>query len=45
MGDFNFPGLTWSDGCGRISTPTYSSNLNNLFLDAMTDARLEQYVC
>ena len=44
MGDFNFPDLTWSDGYGQISTQTYGSSLNNLFLDTMTDTGLEQYV-
>jgi len=43
-GDFNFPGLTWSDGYGQISLPTYGSSLNNLFLDTLADARLKQYV-
>jgi len=44
MEDFNFPGLTWSDGYGQISIPTYGSSLNNLFIDTLGDARLEQYV-
>ena len=44
MGDFNFPGHTWSNGYGQVSTPIYGSSLNNLLLDTMTDAGLEQYV-
>ena len=42
--DFNFPGITWSGGYGRISIPTYRSNLNKLFLDIINDASLEQYI-
>ena len=44
MGDFNFPGITWSDGYGRVTTPTYGSSLNSLFLDIINDVSLEQYV-
>ena len=44
MGDFNFPGITWSSGHGRISTPTYGSSLNNLFLDIINNTSLEQFV-
>ena len=44
MGDFNFPGITWSSGHGQISTPTYGSSLNNLFLDIINDTSLEQFV-
>ena len=44
MKDFNFPGITWSSGHGRISTPTYGSSLNNLFLDIINDTSLEQFV-
>ena len=43
MGDFNFPGITWSGGYGWISTPTYRSSLNKLFLDIINDASLEQF--
>ena len=41
MKDFNFPGITWSGGYGRISTPTYGSSLNKVFLDVIDDASLE----
>ena len=44
MEDFNFPGITWSGGYGRISTPTYGSSLNKVFLDVINDASLEQFV-
>ena len=32
IGDFNFPGITWSGNCGQIDTQTYGSSLNKLFL-------------
>ena len=44
MGDFNFPGITWNNGYGYISTPTYGSSLNKLFLGTINDAGLEQFV-
>jgi len=43
MGDFNFPSITWNNGYGYV-TPTYGSSLNNLFLEAINDAGLEQFV-
>ena len=44
IGDFNFPGISWSSGYGQISAPTYGSGLNNLFIDVINDAGLEQFV-
>ena len=45
MGDFNFPSIVWSDGYGLLNpNPTYGSELNNVFLETMNDASLEQYV-
>ena len=44
MGDFNFPGITWNSGYGQISTPTYGSRLNSLFLEIINDVGLEQFV-
>ncbi|XP_065903849.1 uncharacterized protein [Dysidea avara] len=45
MGDFNFPSVVWSDGYGLLNpNPTYGSELNNVFLETMNDASLEQYV-
>ena len=44
MGDFNFPGITWSGCYGQIDTPTYRRSLYKLFLDIINDASLEQFV-
>ena len=44
IGDFNFPGITWNSGYGQISTPTYGSRLNSLFLEIINDVGLEQFV-
>ena len=44
MGDFNFPGITWNSGYGQISTSTYGSRLNSLFLEIINDVGLEQFV-
>ena len=44
MGDFNFPGITWNSGYGQISTPTYGSRLNSLFLEIINDVGFEQFV-
>ena len=45
MGDFNFPSIVWSDGYGLLNpNPTNGSELNNVFLETMNDASLEQYV-
>ena len=44
-GDFNLPSVTWSDdGASITPSPTYGRELNDLFLDLINDANLEQMV-
>ena len=44
-GDFNLPDICWEDGLGCIQTsPAYSYEINNLFLDILNDFALEQQV-
>ena len=46
-GDFNLPSINWIDGYGQLGTNTphlYGTSLNNLFLNAINDAYLEQFV-
>ena len=45
LGDFNFPSIVWSDGHGQPGpSPSYGNELNNLFLETINDAGLEQFV-
>ena len=45
LGDFNFPSIVWSDGQGQVCpSPNYGAEVNNLFLDIVSDTGLEQYV-
>ena len=44
-GDFNLPGIEWTDGQGTIlSNPTYGYNLNETFIDVLNNHNLEQLV-
>ena len=45
LGDFDFPSIVWSDGQGQVCpSPNYGTEVNNLFLDIVSDTGLEQYV-
>ena len=44
-GDFNLPSIGWSDGQGTIlPNPIYGYNLNEVFIDAINNHNLEQFV-
>ena len=41
-GDFNLPGIEWTDDQGTIlSNPTYGYNLNENFIDVLNNRNLE----
>ena len=45
MGDFNLPGISWTNVGGQIvSVPTYGLEVNSTFLDLVNDHGFEQFV-
>lgn len=44
-GDFNFPNISWQDGYANInSSPTYGTDINQIFVDTINDYGLEQLI-
>ena len=44
-GDFNLPSVMWSDdGTSIMPSPTYGREINDLLLNLINDASLEQLV-
>ena len=44
-GDFNLPGIQWTEGCGQVSVnPRYDVEVNHSLVDTINDNNLEQLV-
>ena len=44
-GDFNFPNISWQDGYANIDpSPTYGTDINQIFVDTINDHGLEQLI-
>ena len=44
-GDFNLPGIQWTEGCGQVSVnPAYGLEVNHSLVDTINDNSLEQLV-
>ena len=45
-GDFNLPGIQWTEGCGQVSAnPPYGLEVNHSLVNTINDNNLEQLVC